>query len=100
MSDKYYLFCVDVDERMGLSRAIKIARDICHKMPKSWLHLSHRVEGEPGIFRFKNIPKNRFRCDTFTSQTVRPGVKIAIGKLLPALESPPAAEDCSEPEED
>jgi hypothetical protein len=62
-------------------------------MPKNWLHLEHRVEGEPGIFRFKNIPKNRFRCDTFTSQTVRPGVKIAIGKLL---ESPPAIEECSD----
>jgi len=27
---------------------------------------------------------------------VRPGVKIAIGKLLPALESTPTTEECSE----
>ena len=100
MGDKYYLFCVDVDERIGLSNAIATARDICHKMPKSWLHLSHRVPGEPGIFRFKNIPKNRFRCVTFTSQTVRPGVKIAIGKLLPALQSPPTVEECKKIEDD
>ena len=100
MADKYYLFCVDVSDSVALSYALKIARGICHKMPKSWLHLSHRVEGEPGIYRFKNIPKNRFRHDTFISQTVRPGVKIAIGKLLPALESPPAIEECKSIGED
>jgi len=89
MADKYYLYCVDISDSVALSYALKIAKSICHKMPKSWLHLSHRVEGEPGIYRFKNIPKNRFRHDTFRSQTVRPGVKIAFGMLLeptPAIE--------------
>jgi hypothetical protein len=31
---------------------------------------------------------------------VRPGVKIAIGMLLAAVEPAPAIEDCSEPGED
>ena len=73
--EKMYLHAVIVDKSVGLVDAKKIARKI---MEKSRLGM-YRVDEES--FRFRNIPKNKFKYDSFRSKKINDTTTLVFGHL-------------------
>lgn len=71
----YELHAVVIHKPIKLEEAKKVAKDIINNPSKKY----YRETSES--YRFRNIPKTKFKIGTFRSKIVNPDVTLIFGEL-------------------
>jgi hypothetical protein len=71
----YELHAVIIDRRIPLEKAKQIAQDIIKHKSKTFYRITENS------YRFRNIPKTKFKPETFRSKTTNDKITLIFGDL-------------------
>jgi hypothetical protein len=71
----YELHAVIIDRRIPLEKAKQIAQDIIKDKSKTFYRITENS------YRFRNIPKTKFKPETFRSKTTNDKITLIFGDL-------------------
>lgn len=75
-----YLHAIIVDKSVGLAEAKKIARKTFEKRVNTF-------RDQETSYAFRNIPKNKFKPDTFAKKKLNDKVTLVVGELKDFVET-------------
>jgi hypothetical protein len=71
----FELHAVIIDRRIPLEKAKQIAQDIIKDKSKTFYRITENS------YRFRNIPKTKFKPETFRSKTTNDKITLIFGDL-------------------